>query len=210
MDLIFFGMQGAGKGTLGKYVAEKYGLEIFETGGALRTLAQENSELGKKIKETIESGQLVSDELVMEIVEDFMEKLPESKNILFDGIPRTSHQADLLMTLLSKRNRKYKGVLIDITKEIALERLTTRRVCKDCKTVYAITYKEDNCKCGGELMTRADDNPEAIEKRLNTYETETVPAINKFTENLIKIDGVPVIEVVQELAVKALQPIIEQ
>ncbi|MBT4917387.1 nucleoside monophosphate kinase [Candidatus Peregrinibacteria bacterium] len=208
MDLIFFGMQGAGKGTLGKYVAEKYGLEVFETGGALRTLAQEDSELGKKVKETIESGQLVSDELVMEIVEDFLGKLPEGKNMIFDGIPRTSHQAELLMALLDKYERQYKAVLIDIAKDTALTRLTTRRVCKDCKTVYAVNHEGDNCKCGGELMTRADDNPEAIQKRLDTYENETVPAINKFEDKLIKINGEPVIEKVQELAVEALNPII--
>lgn len=201
-------MQGAGKGTLGKFVATKYGLEIFETGGALRTLAQEESDLGKKVKQTIESGQLVSNELVMEIVEDFMNRLPEGKNILFDGIPRTSDQAQLLMDLLDKHTRQYKAVLIDIAKETALTRLTTRRVCKECKAVYAVNYEKDNCECGGELMTRADDNPEAIQKRLDTYENETVPAIEKFADKLIKIDGEPAIEKVQELAFEALDPVI--
>ncbi len=208
MDLIFFGMQGAGKGTLGKHIAEKYGLTIFETGGVLRNLAQENSELGKKVKETIEAGNLVSDEMVMEIVEDFIGKLGSEAKVLFDGIPRTLNQAQLLKTLLDSHGRTYKAVLIDITKETALTRLTTRRVCKSCKNVYPVMYTADNCECGGELMTRADDNPEAIEKRLDTYENETVPAMNHFEDVLVKIAGEPPIEEVRTLAEQTLDPIL--
>jgi len=208
MDLILFGKQGAGKGTLGKFVAEKYGLEVFETGGALRELSQEESELGKKVKATIEAGQLVSNELVMEIIENSMSKLPEGKSVLFDGIPRNSDQADLLINLLKKHNRLYSAVLIDITTETALERLTTRRVCESCKTVYPVMYEEEACGCGGELITRKDDNPEAIEKRLSTFDKETIPAIEKFEEKLIKIDGEGTIERVQELSVEALSAIL--
>ncbi len=210
MDFIFFGMQGSGKGTLGKVVAEKYGMQIFEMGGELRKLATQDSELAKKVKSIIESGQLVSDEVVMEIVENFMNNLPKGTQVLFDGIPRKVAQAELLNALLEKHNRTYKAVLLDISKEIALKRLTTRRVCSSCKNVYPSFYAKDNCeKCGGELITRSDDNPEAIETRLNTYEQETVPAIELYNDRLIKIDGEPSIEKVQELAMKALNPIIQ-
>ncbi|MBT4055685.1 nucleoside monophosphate kinase, partial [Candidatus Peregrinibacteria bacterium] len=145
MDLIFFGMQGAGKGTVGKVVAEKLNLKIFETGGALRVLAQEDSELGKKIKSIIEAGHLVPNEVVMEIVEDFINKLEPGQSVLFDGIPRSIEQAESLNMLLSKHDREYKAVLIDITEETALERLTTRKLCSACKTVYPGNYESETC-----------------------------------------------------------------
>ncbi|MBU1152083.1 nucleoside monophosphate kinase [Patescibacteria group bacterium] len=209
MDFIFFGMQGAGKGTLGKAVAEKFNMQIFETGGELRKLAQEDSELGKKIKSIIEAGHLVSDEVVMEIVENFMNHLEPGTFVLFDGIPRKVKQGEMLIDLLNKHNRNYKAVLIDITQEEALKRLTTRRICSKCKTVYPADYKNETCeKDGAELITRADDNSDAIKTRLNNYQTETVPAIELFADKLIKIDGLPPILEVREDAIRKLTPII--
>jgi adenylate kinase len=209
MDLIFFGMQGSGKGTLGKVVAEKNGMKVFETGGALRALAQEDSELGKKVKSIIESGQLVSDEVVMEIVEDFMNKLETNVAVLFDGIPRKTAQAELLNQLLDKHGRKYRGVLLDINQETALKRLTTRRICKDCKAVYPSFYDKDTCQeCNGELITRADDNADAIKKRLEVYAEETVPAMELYKDGLITISGENSIEEVQTEAFEKLEPVI--
>ncbi len=200
MDLIFFGMQGAGKGTLGKSIAAKYRLKIFETGGELRRLAAEDSELGRKIKEIIESGNLVSNEVVMEIVENFVENLEGDSPILFDGIPRSVEQAKTLNALLDKHGREYKGVLIEIAKETALARLTTRRVCSTCKTVYPASYTAEACECGAELITRKDDNPEAIEKRLELFATETVPAIELYADRMVTLDGEPTIDEVQKEA----------
>lgn len=208
MDLIFFGMQGAGKGTLGKAVAEKYKMDFFETGAELRKLSQENSELGQKIKSIIEAGHLVSNEVVMEIVENFMNNIDSGKSVLFDGIPRQIEQAQSLNKLLSTHNRIYRAVLIDINKETALRRLTTRRICQNCKTVYPATFTADKCeKCDGELVTRKDDNPGAIQTRLEAFERETIPAIEIYKENLLKIDGEPTIDKVQELAFSALDPV---
>lgn len=211
MDLIFFGMQGAGKGTIGKLVAKKYGMEVFETGAALRKLATEDSELGKKVKSIIEAGHLVPNEVVMEIVEDFMNKLPEGKAVVFDGIPRKVIQAQSLNELLDKHNRQYKAVLLEIKKDTALKRLTTRRICKNCKEVYPAVYEGEKCeKCGGELVTRADDNAEAIETRIDAFMDETVPAIEMYKDKLIKIDGEPTIEEVEKLAYEALDPILNK
>jgi len=198
MDLIFFGMQGAGKGTLGKEVAKKFNYKIFETGAELRKLAQEDSPLGQKIKSVIESGALVSNEIVMEIVQNFMNQISKDEKILFDGIPRSEVQAKTLNELLEKNNRNYKAVLIDIKKETALERLTTRRLCSVCKHVYAKDYLDKTCKqlvdgktCGGELITRKDDTPDAIKIRLKAFEDETVGAIKMYEDNMLKIDGEP-------------------
>jgi len=215
MDLIFFGMQGAGKGTVGKEVAAKFNLKIFETGGALRVLAQEDSELGHKVKEIIEAGRLVPNEVVMEIVEDFINKLEPGQSVLFDGIPRSVQQAESLNTLLAKHNREYKGVLIEITEETAIARLTTRKLCSQCKTVYPGSYegetcnanKEDGSVCGAPLTTRADDNPESIHTRLEAFRNETLPAIAIYEEKMIKIDGQPDMETVKVNALSTLEPL---
>lgn len=212
MDLILFGMQGAGKGTVGKELAARYNLKAFEMGGELRKLSQESSELGQKIKGIIESGKLVGDDVVMEIVENFIKGLGEGTNVLFDGIPRKVDQAKMLKDLLVKFGRTFTAVLVDIKKETALARLTTRRVCEKCKEVYPATYTEETCSkenCGGTLITRADDNASAIETRLNTYVEETIPAIDMFNDNLIKIDGEPAIEAVRDDAFQKLDPVIK-
>jgi adenylate kinase len=210
MDLIFFGMQGSGKGTLGKFVAQKYGMDIFEMGGELRKLSQSDSELGKKVKSIIEAGHLVSDDVVMEIVENFMNNLPSGKSIIFDGIPRKVEQAKLLNAVLKKHNRTYKAVLLDIAQETAMKRLTTRRICKNCKAVYPAVYTNPTCeKCNGELITRSDDNPEAIRTRLEAFQKETIPSINMYADNLIKINGEATIEEVNRLATEALDAVMK-
>lgn len=207
MDLIFFGMQGSGKGTLGKAVAERYGMQIFETGSELRKLSNEDSELGRKVKSIVEAGNLVSNEVVMEIVEDFMNKSGNGSPILFDGIPRKTTQAESLNEVLDRHNREYKAVLLELSEESALRRLTTRRICKSCKAVYPATYTEEKCECGETLITRSDDNPEAIKTRLHNFSEETVPAIEMYKDKLITIDGEPTIEEVRENTFEILDKI---
>ncbi|MFC1616418.1 adenylate kinase family protein [Patescibacteria group bacterium] len=208
MDLILFGMQGSGKGTLGKQLSERYNMEFFETGAELRKLSSEDSELGQKVKSIIEAGHLVSNEVVMEIVENFMNNIDDpKKGIIFDGIPRKIIQAETLNALLDKHDRTYKAVLLEIKEETALKRLTTRRICKECKNVYPVSYEDENCECGGELVTRSDDNPEAIKTRLKAFADETVPAIDLYKENLIVLDGEPTIDEVGEIAYVKFDPI---
>lgn len=208
MDLIFFGMQGSGKGTLGKDIAAKFGLEIFETGAELRKLSKEDSPLARKVKSIIDAGNLVPNEVVMEIVENFMKNIPVETAILFDGIPRMVEQAKSLNALLEKYQHSYTAVLLEIGKETALKRLTTRRICQNDKTVYPGNYEKDSCeKCGEKLVTRADDNPEAIETRINLFFEETVPAIKLYKDTMITIDGEESIEEVKEAAIKSLTPL---
>lgn len=183
MDLVLFGIQGSGKGTLGKLVAEKYGFEIFETGSELRKLSQEDSVLGKKVKSIVEAGQLVPNEVVMDIIENFMKHLPGGKEVLFDGIPRKIEQADTFNALMKKLERDFTGILIDLPEEVAVKRLTARRICQNCKAVYPADYKGSACeKCGGTLVTRSDDNPESIRTRLKAFYEETMPVIDRYKE----------------------------
>lgn len=193
MDIILFGMQGSGKGTQGKILAEKYKLKIFEMGGALRTMIASGTELGNKIKSTVESGQLVSDEIIMQVVEAFLSEQAKDQSLLFDGIPRTMPQANALLALLKTHGREAFGVHIKLDEMEAIKRLTSRRVCGNCKTVYPGFYEGDKCKeCGGELQIRSDDsNLDSIKTRIESFKKETIPVIESFsaTDHLMEIEG---------------------
>ncbi|HCW32479.1 TPA: hypothetical protein DGH83_03225 [Candidatus Peregrinibacteria bacterium] len=210
MDLILFGRQGSGKGTQGKYLAERYNLISFVTGDELRKLAQENSTLGQKVKTIIEAGHLVSNEVVMEIIENFMLKFSENKNVLFDGIPRKPDQAQTFNTLMQRLNRDFIGVIFEISEAMAIKRLTNRRICEKCKTIYPATYEKPNCECGGNLITRTDDgNMESIKTRLTAYENETVPVIENYQaqNKIITINGEQSIDQVNEDTFAQLDPL---
>jgi adenylate kinase len=206
MDIILFGMQGSGKGTQGKILAEKYGLRIFEMGGELRRLVRSGSLLGQKIKTIIEHGDLVDDNTVMEVVYDFLKGIGEKK-VLFDGIPRTITQSEKLLALLKELKRESFALLIEISKEEAMKRLTQRRICDDCKAVYAAFFNGQTCsECDGMLVVRHDDNATAIVKRLDNYHEQTLPVIDRFykIDRLIKVDGErPIPDVTEEMIEKA-------
>lgn len=181
MDLVLFGIQGSGKGTQSKAIAERCNLVIFETGAELRRLSAEDSELARKVKAIIESGHLVPTEVVMEIISDFLHRLPAGKNALFDGIPRSDDQKEQFDALMAKEGRNFKGLLIELTEAEAVKRLTTRRMCPTCKTIYPAAYEKETCeKDGSTLITRQDDTPEAIRVRLDTFMQKTVPVIELY------------------------------
>ncbi|MBI5413079.1 nucleoside monophosphate kinase [Candidatus Peregrinibacteria bacterium] len=207
MDYTLFGIQGSGKGTQGKILGEKIGAAYFETGGELRRLAKEDSELGKKVKSIIEAGRLVPNEVVMEIVENFIKHLQKPEQpIVFDGIPRNGRQNDSLEALLKKNGREYTGIYFELSREEAENRLVKRRICSKCKTVFPAFYSEKDCeKCHGKLVTRADDNADSIRTRIEIFYKETLPVIESWDKNgrMIKVNGVGKIEsVTQELLSK--------
>lgn len=181
MDLVLFGMQGSGKGTQSKAIAEHCDLVIFETGAELRRLSSEDSDLARKVKAIIESGNLVPTEVVMEIITDFLHRLPAGKSALFDGIPRSDDQKEQFDALMIKEGRSFKGLLIELTEAEAVKRLTTRRMCPTCKSIYPATYTAETCeKDGSTLITRQDDTPDAIRVRLDTFLQKTVPVIEAY------------------------------
>lgn len=198
MDIILFGMQGSGKGTQAKLLADQYDLNVFEMGGALREMIVSGTELGNRIKATVEAGELVSDEIIMQVVEAFLSSQPPEKRLLFDGIPRTLGQSEALLTLLKHHGRDATGIIIHISETEATERLTKRRVCQNCKMVHPGFYEGDRCKeCGGPLMVRSDDsNTDAIKMRLESFKKETLPVVESFKQagKLIEIDGMQEVE----------------
>jgi adenylate kinase len=203
-----FGIQGSGKGTQGKILAERYGLKVFDMGSELRNMIESGTDLGRRIKDIVQRGDLVDDNAILEIVENFLKTIPKNQSVVFDGIPRTMVQAEKLLELLEKYDRKVFGLLVQISEEEAIKRLTQRRVCSKCKEIYPAFYKEEECaKCGGILMTRQDDsNLDSIKQRLKNYQNETTPAIEHFysIDRLIEVDGEQSIpDVTEEMIDKA-------
>lgn len=198
MDYVLFGIQGAGKGTHGKILAEKLSAAYFETGGELRKLSGENSALGEKVKSIIDAGNLVPSQVVIEIVENFVHRVSENeKPIIFDGIPRNNEQNELFQALLKKLGREYKGIYFELSREQAENRLLKRRVCNKCKEVYPAFFISEKCtKCGGALITRADDNVDSIRTRLDIFYKETLPVVEewKVRGKMITVDGTGTIE----------------
>ncbi|MBU0667591.1 nucleoside monophosphate kinase [Patescibacteria group bacterium] len=208
MDIVLFGIQGSGKGTIARAVSEKFGFHYFETGAELRKLSQENSPLGHKVKEIIEAGKLVPNDIVMEIIEHFMETVPANESAIFDGIPRKQFQAETFDALMKKLGRSYIGILVHVPEDIALKRLTLRRICESCKAVYPADYDRSSCeKCSGELVTRSDDNPESIKTRFAAYFEETMPVIEgyKARNMLLTIDGIPRIPEVRDATFRLIE-----
>lgn len=210
MDFLFFGIQGSGKGTQSKLLCDRFGLAYFETGGRLRKLASENSALGWKIKGILEAGRLVPNEVVIEMVEDFLKQLPSKETqVIFDGIPRNEGQAKLLEDLLKKHGREYIGVHITIPKELAIERLLKRRLCEKCKKIFPPDYVKNICDaCGGKLVTRSDDSASAILIRLDVFEKETLPVIDRYQKanRLLEISGDQPIEQSNSALANVLEP----
>lgn len=209
MDYVLFGIQGSGKGTQGKILAQRINAPYFETGGELRRLAKENSPLGQKVKSIIEAGNLVPNEVVMEIVENFIKNKAAACTAVFDGLPRNKHQSDTFETLLQKLGRDYTGLYFELSREEAQRRLLTRRICSKCKEVYPAAYKNAACeKCNGELSTRADDNADSIRTRIEIFYNETLPVIEdwKTRGKMLTVNGAPSIEEVTKKMFSAIKP----
>jgi adenylate kinase len=190
-DLILVGKQGSGKGTQAKILAEKFGFQIFETGVALRSIAKEDSELGREVLAITTRGDLVPNEVVMKIVSDFLEKLDGEAPVIFDGIPRSEEQRVTLEALLAEKGREFRGLEVRLSDEEALNRLSIRAHCDDCGANFG--SKDDVCpKCGStNISRRADDNPESIAKRLENFEKFTAPLLSVWrdAEKLVSVDG---------------------
>ena len=195
MRIVLLGAPGAGKGTVAKLLTAYDGSVQISTGDILRNAVKAGTELGKKAKGFMERGELVPDELIMEIMEVRMKEKDCEKGFVLDGFPRTIPQAEALKKLLVKLNLKLDKVIdLDVPKAVILDRLTTRRTCSnpDCQEIYNIKSKppapDGTClKCGSPAVQRADETVEAITKRLETYNEKTAPLIDFYRkEGLLK------------------------
>ena len=194
---ILLGPPGAGKGTQAVKIVEKYGIPHISTGDIFRENIKNGTELGKKAQEYMNRGELVPDELVVEIATDRLLKDDCKEGFLLDGFPRTVFQAEKLDEFLQAHGHKLDVVIdIEVEKQELLTRLTGRRVCKKCGASYHIVNippkKEGICDiCGGELFQRDDDTVETVENRIEVYKAQTMPLVDYYKKagNLAEIDG---------------------
>lgn len=189
-DLILFGVQGCGKGTQARILSEK-GYKVFETGKELRAIAASDTELGQKVKGIIEAGHLVSDEVVIEIVENFLKNTPVEKPVIFDGLPRKLTQKDLFEEVVDRFHRRPFGVLIHISDELALQRLSNRWMSKSTGKIFS-SREAALAECEeSDVYQRADDTPDAIRTRLETYHRETRPVLEWYKDQgrMMEVNG---------------------
>ncbi|MFL6479371.1 MAG: adenylate kinase [Bacillales bacterium] len=197
MNLVLMGLPGAGKGTQAERIVENYGIPHISTGDMFRAAMKEGTELGLQAKSFMDKGELVPDEVTIGIVRERLSKEDCQKGFLLDGFPRTVPQAEALENLLVDLNKKIDYVInINVDKELLMERLTGRRICKECGSTYHLVFnppaKEGVCdRCGGELYQRADDNAETVQNRLdvNIKQQEPLLTFYEIKGYLRTIDG---------------------
>lgn len=190
MNVIFLAVQGAGKGTFAKMLQDKYDYAHISTGDILRERAMVDDELGKKIKDMIDNGIFVPNDIIYEAIEYKITQPECEKGYILDGFPRNLEQAKGYDELLKKLGKDL-GVVINLTipEELLKKRIIGRRICKNCGDIYNIYFEdfmpkvEGVCdKCGGELYQRNDDNEESMNTRIKTYYEVTEPIIDYYKE----------------------------
>jgi adenylate kinase len=189
MIVLIIGPQGAGKGTVASRMALEFGLVHISTGDLLRAEAKSGSPLGAKIAALIDAGKLIDDALMLDILEKRL-LLPDARQgVLLDGYPRNIKQAKALNERMEVRC----VLLLDAPDELCVKRIASRWQCKQCNTIYGIEVppkKQGVCdKCGGELFRRADDEPDAVRKRLALYHKATAPILKLFKDKIKRIDA---------------------
>jgi adenylate kinase len=188
MNIILVGPPGSGKGTQAKILEERHDMKQLSSGDMLRAAVSEGNEIGNKAKSFMEAGELVPDDLVVEIVTDQIEKLG-NKGFILDGFPRNGHQAEVLDQMLHKRDRDIDRVLVvEVSDDMLVERVAGRYTCANCGEGYHDTFKQPTSpgvcdKCGStEFTRRPDDKPETVRNRLEVYHEQTKPLIDYYKE----------------------------
>jgi adenylate kinase len=200
MNLVLFGPPGSGKGTQAERLRDGLKLRHLSTGDLLRDAVARETELGKKVKSVLASGQLVSDDIVLALMRDAIVAVGGDRGLkgwLLDGFPRTIGQAEGLDRLLAELGQKIDAVvMLDVPRDAVVSRLSGRRTCTQCKTVWHVENNppavEGVCdRCGGKLVQREDDRPATISARLDVYEKQTRPILAYYRGNVPvhEIDG---------------------
>lgn len=194
--LIILGRQGAGKGTQCVRLSRHYVVPHISTGDMLRAAVREGTELGKAAKEIMDAGGLVSDEIMIGVVDERLRKPDaDSRGYILDGFPRTVAQAEALDGITAEKPI-HVVIDLDVPREIVVERISSRRVCQDCGTNYTASGQEPSpwiCDvCGGDVQQRADDTPESVNRRLDLYQSQTAPLIEYYSSRgvLAVVNGV--------------------
>ncbi len=186
MRIVLLGAPGSGKGTQAKLLVEKYKIPQMSTGDLLRAEVAAGSELGKKAKAAMDAGQLVSDDVVLGMIQARLAKSDAKNGFILDGFPRNIPQAQSLDAMLARLGQPLQlALLVDVDTDVLMKRLTGRRTCGSCGAIYNIHFSppktSNKCdKCGGALQHRSDDNEQTVGSRLKVYQQQTAPLVNYY------------------------------
>ena len=186
MRIVLLGAPGSGKGTQSKLLVEKYKIPQMSTGDLLRAEVAAGTDLGKKAKAAMDAGQLVSDEVVLGMIQSRLSKPDAKGGFILDGFPRNIPQAQSLDAMLARLGQPLQlALLVDVDNDVLLKRLTGRRTCGSCGAIYNIYFSPSKTpgkcdKCGSELQHRSDDNEQTVANRLKVYEQQTAPLVSYY------------------------------
>lgn len=213
MNIILLGPPGAGKGTQAKRLEKKHNLIQLSTGDMLRAAIESGSELGKKAKPIMDAGQLVPDELMIEIIADRIDQPDCANGFILDGFPRTTPQAEALDSMLAEKGMKLNSVIeMKVQDEILVGRITGRYTCASCGAGYHDQFQKpqtegvcDNCG-STDFKRRSDDNAETVRSRLAAYHAQTAPILPYYADQgvLLAVDGMAGIDEVSDQIENAL------
>lgn len=188
MRIVLLGAPGSGKGTQAKQLVEKYKIPQISTGDLLRAEVTAGSELGKRAKAAMDAGSLVTDDVVLGMIQNRLAKPDAKSGFILDGFPRNIPQAQALDAMLARLGQPLQlALLVDVEKDVLMKRITGRRSCSkaDCGAIYNIYFSPpktaNKCdKCGASLTHRSDDNEQTVAKRLEVYESQTAPLVTYY------------------------------
>jgi adenylate kinase len=215
MRLVLVGPPGAGKGTQAKFIAKHFKIPAISTGDIFRANIAAKTPLGLAAKKFMDAGELVPDQVTIDIVRDRLQQEDTHDGFLLDGFPRTVPQAEVLQSMLKELGTPLDAVLkMKVDEQEVVRRLSGRRICRSCGHVWHIDFdppsKEGVCDvCGGELFQRDDDRPETVLRRLQVYTAETAPLIGFYGDLglLVTISATGTVDEVTELAISALESV---
>jgi adenylate kinase len=206
LNLVLLGPPGSGKGTQGERLQEDFRLPYYATGDILRAAVREGSELGTKAKEFMDGGDLVPDEVMVDLIGERVSREEAADGFILDGFPRTTGQAEALDAKMEELGRGLSAaILIDVSDEEVIRRLSGRRVCVKEGHIFHVEFdppkNEGVCDiCGARLEIRDDDKPEVVRNRLDTYHGKTEPLVSYYEERALlrRVDGAPAPEEVND------------